>query len=166
MAYDDYFGSVKRPTISKPPFGEEKTSGVNRVQAVKNLRAEFPGMGLKEAVDIVDGNAPRPDDPAREVQLVLTPVEQRAAERALARSNASPASTQVRAFVEAVNEVRANDAVGTVRRNPVISGAWAFAVEPGKYLIIETGGDKPRFRSSLTDETASIKRGWPLVVGG
>ncbi|OYN81740.1 hypothetical protein [Mycolicibacterium sphagni] len=154
----DFSGvGAKAPTLR--PEREPVTPGVSKVQAVKALRAEFPNLGLKEAVDIVDGKAARPDDP--EVQLIeLTDTERRVAVKALSRVTLNP-DAKVDLIVDAINKVRTSDPEGTVRKS--VAGQYAFAVSPGTYLIIETG-DNPRYKSASEPEARDIKRFWSRVT--
>lgn len=173
MAYDDYFGSAKAPTLSEPraytrPVNLDsdrvipaEPAGVNRVKAVKALREEFPGMGLKEAVDIVDGKAARPTKPENLVEL--TDEEAEAAARAIRENTGRVFGLQVSAAVAAINKVRASDPVGALRKS--VAGQYGFAVSPGQYLVIETG-DRPRFRAATEQEARDIKRSWSLVTSG
>ncbi|QXO14329.1 hypothetical protein SEA_CHASER_90 [Mycobacterium phage Chaser] len=177
MAYDDYFGSVKAPTLNETPRAYTRPvnldseriippepAGMNRVQQVKALRAEFPGMGLKEAVDIVDGKLPRPDSPASGDLIELTDAEQKAASAALRRFSAVLTDAEkISNIVAAINRVRANDPVGTLRKSA--AGQFAFAVGPGEYLVIETG-DRPRFKAADPSEVAGIKQSWTVLHAG
>jgi hypothetical protein len=183
VAYDDYFGGVKAPTLRQqgaydvkpdeiafkrpappePPYGAiPPDSGRTRVQKVKDLRTEFPRLSLREAVDIVDGNAPRPDAPKTEPLVELSDAELKAARKA-ARSIHANKDVLVTAVIDAINKVRSNDKVGTLRKS--VAGQYAFSVEPGQYLLIEVG-DNPRFRAADAVETADIKRSWALVASG
>ncbi|AXH67896.1 hypothetical protein J4T99_gp091 [Mycobacterium phage Bromden] len=173
MAYDDYFGGVKAPTLSETPraytrpvrLDNERAvppapEGVSRVQQVKALRTEFPGMGLKEAVDIVDGKKPRPDDPASGELVELSDAEAKAAAKALRENTGRVFDLQVNAVVAAINQVRSNDPVGTLRKS--VAGQFAFAIAPGQYLVIETG-ERPRFKAADPSETTGIKQSWKVL---
>lgn len=145
-----------RPT---PP---EQPAGVNRVKAVKALREEHPHLGLKEALDIVDGKAPWPGAPVQPDVLELSDAELKAAKAAIRQVHANP-DVKLQEVIAAINKVRSNDPVGTLRK--ASNGKYAFSYEPGKWLIIDV--DQPAYKAvdSLADNEA-IKGSWNLVALG
>lgn len=70
------------------------------------------------------------------------------------------------AVTEAVNKVRLNDPVGTLRKHP--SGRkYAFAYAAGKYLLIDTDEVKPAYKTEDgLVENRQIRETWELVAWG
>lgn len=143
--------------FDKPPLVEKKPNG--RIRAIKELRDEFPDLSLWDAREIVDGRMPRPDEPVPPDHLELTDAETRAAKAAMRRVHANP-DVKLQEVIAAINYVRSNDPVGTLRRSG--EGQYAFSYEPGKWLLIDV--DKPAYRAveSPTD-SANIRRSWQLL---
>ncbi|ASR86069.1 hypothetical protein SEA_ENCELADUS_84 [Mycobacterium phage Enceladus] len=162
MSYD-YKAPVLEPhEVAFPKPTPEPMSSRTKAQAVKALRDKYPSMGLKEAVDIVEGKKPRPDEPDRSAPIVLSDAELKAAKSAIRQVHAN-FDVKLQAVIDAINHVRTNDPVGTLRKNT--NGQYAFCYEPGKWLVIDP--DKPAYRAADgLSESAAIRSTWELVVLG
>lgn len=157
---EDIFGKISEAAGPRPGSTSVPRVGVNtpgRVQKVKAARAAAPVLGLKEALDVVDALA--------KFNTVTGPVllsddENRAVEAALRKNTGYAFDVQRRAVVEAINNVRAGDPEGVVRKSD--AGEYAFSVGGGTYLLIQ-GGANPRYRTASSAEAKDIKQGWEIA---
>ncbi|ATG86503.1 hypothetical protein J4T96_gp092 [Mycobacterium phage Finemlucis] len=94
--------------------------------------------------------------------LTLTDAERKAARKAIGQIHAN-LDVKLQAVLDAINHVRSNDPVGTLRKNS--KGVYAFSFEPGKWLLIDV--DKPAYRAAESPaDNAAIQNSWELVVSG
>ncbi|WZB38375.1 hypothetical protein SEA_BAZZLE_88 [Mycobacterium phage Bazzle] len=94
--------------------------------------------------------------------LTLTDPERKAARKAIGQVHANM-DVKLQAVLDAINHVRSHDPVGTLRKNS--KGVYAFAFEPGKWLLIDV--DKPAYKSVETPaDNAAIQNSWELVASG
>lgn len=92
----------------------------------------------------------------------LSEIERKAAEKAASVSRGQTTAGLVAAIVEAINAVRRGNPVGTLRQSGT---KFAFAYAPGKWLLIDTDGAAPAYRS-VTDETMPEIGSWTQRYGG
>ncbi|QDK03890.1 hypothetical protein SEA_LEWAN_92 [Mycobacterium phage Lewan] len=94
--------------------------------------------------------------------VTLTDAERKAARKAIGQIHAN-LDVKLQAVLDAINHVRSNDPVGTLRKNS--KGVYAFSFEPGKWLLIDV--DKPAYRAAESPaDNAAIQNSWELVVSG
>lgn len=102
----------------------------------------------------------------------LTDEERKAAAQSILNTSGGGAASWsyaewVDAVINAVNNVRTADPVGTLRREPLEGGAftekYAFAYAPNKYLLIDTDGPAPAYKAVEGVEALKVKRTWPQL---
>lgn len=94
--------------------------------------------------------------------LRLSEVERKAAEKAASVSRGQTTAGLVAAIVEAINAVRSGNPVGTLRQSGT---KYAFAYAPGKWLLIDTDGAAPAYKT-VTPESAPEIASWTQRYGG
>ncbi|UVF61262.1 hypothetical protein SEA_DUNCANSLEG_88 [Mycobacterium phage DuncansLeg] len=149
---------------------------VSKIKAIKAARdaVERGGfgnrLGLKDAKDAVeavfqsieDQGFKLVDSPVGDDEVVLSDAETKAARKALTQVHAN-ADVKLAAVLAAINNIRNNDPVGTLRKNS--KGQYAFSYEPGKWLLIDV--DKPAYRAEESPaQNAAIQGSWALIAKG
>ena len=103
-----------------PGGAEFNVSPVERIRAIKAVRAAVPDLGLVEAKSAVE------------------------------------------AAFEAVGRLRNGDPVGTLRKDQLVSGRYAFSYAPGKWLLIDTNTERPAYKTTESSHVLD----WELQVEG
>ncbi|QFG14327.1 hypothetical protein PBI_TOURACH_91 [Mycobacterium phage Tourach] len=162
-----------QPQVGANPFANPNADVPSRVKAIKAARDSVAAygerLGLKDAKYAVEATFQSVADQGFVIkrstagdEIELTDAEKKAARKAIGQIHANM-DVKLQAVLDAINHVRSNDPVGTLRKNS--KGVYAFAFEPGKWLLIDV--DKPAYKSVETPaDSAAIQNSWELVVSG